>query len=352
MNIVNTIGIKTARARSSKEESPPKKILVMRYQALGDTIITLPYLQNLKRQYPEIELHFLTRQEVSQIPVHVALFDKVITIGGGRNVKLQFLASLIKIPWLLTQGYDAVLDLQNHRISRIIRKLLFVKYFSEFEIDQRTRLSAGERTRNAIEGLWRWNIEADTKFVLKKKLDIKRLLQGNGWKEGFDLIVLNPAGYSQARNWPLQSYCETAKLWLERVSPKTQFVLLLLPTLQQKASYIKQYLGDTCIDLTGKASQIEAFAILQKCRLIITEDGGLMHMAWIQRTPTLALFSSSRKDWSAPQGSWSICLDSADLECGPCNLEICKYADNRCLTRYTPELVVKHGMAISRSSNA
>ena len=60
-----------------------------------------------------------------------------------------------------------------------------------------------------------------------------------------------------------------------------------------------------------------------------------MHMAWTQGTPTLALFSDSRRDWSAPQGSWSDCLRFLpDLPCGPCGLPVCKFGDNRCLTRY------------------
>jgi heptosyltransferase II len=351
MNSDNKIEVKTARSNPWKKNSPPKKILVMRYQALGDTVIILPYLQNLKRQYPLIKLHFLTRKEVSLIPTSIELFDEIITIGGERNLKLQFLLSLLKIPWLVAQGYDAILDLQNHSISRIIRKFLPVKSFSEFEVDRRTMFSAGERTRQAIENLWRWNIRLDTKFALKTKLDVSELLKQNGWKEDHDLIVLNPAGYSPARNWPLKSYIETAQLWLQGINPKSQFVLLLLPSLQEKASYIANALGDFCIDLTGKANQVEAFSILQKCKLVITEDGGLMHMAWVQGIPTLALFSSSRKDWSAPQGSWSICLDSSDLECGPCNLAICKYRDNRCLTRYTPEFIVSSGVEIVSKIN-
>jgi len=324
--------------------SPPKKILVMRFQALGDTVITLPYLLSIKKQYPGIELHFLTRDEVSGIPKSVILFKKVITIGGGRNAKIQFLLSIIKMPSLWMQRYDVVLDLQNHRISKIIRKLLTPKAWVQF--DRSSPLSAGERTRQTIEALWKWKISLETKFVLKREWSIQDLLLKNGWKRDCELVVLNPAGFFPSRNWPVENYVMFAKLWLRLINSKTQFLIMLLPTLRNKSNFIKAELGDACIDLTGMANQVEAFSILQQCKFILSEDSGLMHMAWVQGIPTLALFSSSRKDWSAPQGNWSDCLDSSDLDCGPCALEICKFGDNRCLTRYSPDFVLDKAQSL------
>lgn len=334
------------RARPWKKNIPPSKILVMRFQALGDTVITLPYLQSLKRQYPEIELHFLTREEVSPIPKNIVLFDKVITIGGGRNAKIQFLLTLLKLPWLILQRYDAVLDLQNHKISCIVRKFLFAKAWAEFDIDRNTTLSAGKRTKQTIEALWRWEVKLDTKFNIQNKGNDLELLKRNGWEADRELIVLNPAGFSPSRNWPLQHYVEFAKLWMEKVNARAQFVLLLLPEHESKATYLSNELGEHCLNFTGNANQVTAFSIIQRSSLMLSEDSGLMHMAWVQGIPTVALFSSSRKDWSAPQGEWSYCFDSSDLECGPCMQEVCQYGDNRCITRYTPEIVLQKAMSL------
>lgn len=315
----------------------PKKILIMRFQALGDTVITLPYLQSLKHLYPKTELHFLTRKEVSAIPEAVDIFKRVIAIGGGRSAKAQFALLLLKMPWLWRQRYDAVIDLQNHKISKIVRRLVAAKAWTEF--DRTSSLSAGERTKNTIEAIGFGKIKLDSNFKFKTTPDVFEL--NRQWKPGHRLVALNLAGFSPSRNWRLENYIAFAKLWLEQVDDCTQFVLLLLPSLQEKATLIEEALGDHCIDLTGKADQVQAFYIVSKCSLMLSEDSGLMHMAWIQRVPTLALFSSSRKDWSAPQGEWSYCFDSADLPCGPCMLEVCRFNDNRCLTRYTPAIVLQ-----------
>lgn len=330
-----------------KGESPPSKILAIRFQALGDTIITLPYLNDVKKQYPSLVLHLLTRKEVMSIPREMNFLDRVIAVGGGRNAKVQFVLLLLMLPWLWYQRYDAVIDLQNHKISRIIRKLLMTKAWVEF--DRSSPISAGERTRQTIEALWIWKVSMNTNLPLKNSSP-ETLLKENGWVENSKLVVLNPAGFCLSRNWPIESYIQYARLWMQKVYTNSQVVLLLLPSQQSKAQKIKQALGTQCIDLTGKADQVTAFSIVSKCEAVLSEDSGLMHMAWVQGIPTIALFSSSREDWSAPQGNWSVCLSSSDMECGPCQLEVCKFGDNRCLTRYTPQFVLDKTMTVLKST--
>ena len=327
------------KAKHWNGNKPPRKILVIRLQALGDTIITLPYISGLKSQFPDSELHFFSRREVSGVPASVLLFNRIFALRGGRNPKLQFAHALLMLPVLWSQRYDAVLDLQNNRISRIIRRLLDPPGWTEFDLYSPS--SAGERTRKTIEALWSWNILPQFRFSFRagasQSLD---LLSGGGFRLGHELVILNPAGYCPSRSWPLKNYVDFARKWREKISASTQFVLLLLPAHKSKALFIKQELGDYCIDLTGKANQLQAFEIISRASLMLTEDSGLMHMAWVQKVPTIALFSSSRKDWSGPQGEWSMCLDSSDLECGPCGLEVCRYHDNRCLTRYSATYVL------------
>lgn len=332
MKIVN-------RVKAWRDIKPPGKILAIRFQALGDVVITLPYLQNIRQQFPDMTIHFLTRKEVSAIPKSIGLFDKVFEIGGGRNVKLQLILLLLKCPLLIFHRYDAVLDLQNNVLSILLRRLLRARAWAEF--DKHSPMSAAERTRQTIESLWSWRIVAE-KLQTQPSAQAEILLRDHGYREGNSLVVLNPAGYCESRNWPIQSYIELALAWLRQVNSKTQFVLLLTEHHRAKSNAIKEALGSSCVDLTGRANQTEAFAILGKCNFVLTEDSGLMHMAWVQDVPTLALFSSSRKDWSAPQGERSFCMDSSDMECGPCLLDVCKFNDNRCLTRYSSGVIIRH----------
>lgn len=318
-------------SRPWRRVAPPRRVLAIRFQALGDTIITLPYLQDFKRRNPTIEIDLLTRKEVSAIPKAVELFDNVYEVGGGRNAKIIFLKAVLRIPVLVSRRYDAVLDLQNNRISRFVRKALFAKAFVEF--DRSSPRSAGERTAQTISALGLGTMTGHTQFKFKS------VFKSNFEPASKLTIVLNPAGYCESRKWPIENYVEFAKIWIAKLHDDVKFLLLLMPSQQKAAIQLRDAIGSACVDLTGNADQVLAFQIISKCSLMLSEDSGLMHMAWVQGVPTVALFSSSRKDWSAPQGPRSVCLDSSDLECGPCQLEVCKFGDNRCLTRYSPEQV-------------
>jgi ADP-heptose:LPS heptosyltransferase len=96
-------------------------------------------------------LDFLTREEVSDIPKHVALFDRVFEIGGGRDEWRQVASAMALLPQLWRRRYDVVLDLQRNRVSRLVRRLICPRAWSEF--DRYSPLLAGERTRLTIEAV-------------------------------------------------------------------------------------------------------------------------------------------------------------------------------------------------------
>jgi ADP-heptose:LPS heptosyltransferase len=329
------------RFRVWKKGKKPRRILAIRYQAMGDVVITLPYLLDLKSNYPESALHFLTRKEDSAIPESIFLFDQVIPVFGGRNAKLQFAYTLLLLPYLWFQQYDVVLDLQNSRVSRILRKLLATGAWSEF--DRVSPFLAGERTRHAIDAIQLSAVNINTRFRFRTPdPSLVEKMKSAGWDGRSRIVVLNPAGSFSSRNWPLENYLAFARQW--RVHSPVQFMILGLPSLQPQAIFLKQHLGNVLIDLTGKTSPVEAFRLAGKAHFMLTEDGGLMHMAWVQGVPTLALFGSTRSDWSSPCGAWSRCLDSSDLPCGNCMDAVCQFGDVHCLTRYSPDFVFKEAL--------
>ena len=330
-----------------KKVDPPKKILAIRLQAMGDTIITLPYLQSLKDQLPSVEIYFLTRKEVGAIPRQLDMFSQVIEIGGGRNEKLQFINCLLWLPYLWWQQYDAVIDLQHNRISRFIRKVLFTKAWSEF--DRSSPILAGERTRATIDALGLKPVNISSLIKVRTLSAVDNKLKLHGWNGRSNLVIVNPAGAFATRNWPLENYGTFVQQWLEKVDPDSVFVVLGFSSMKEKARTFKLHLKEKIIDLSGLTSPFEAYCIVRRARFVLTEDSGLMHMAWTQRVPTLAIFGSSPSYWSAPMGVWSRCLHSSDLPCGNCFLATCKFGDNHCLTRFTPERVVAEALELMKS---
>src|SRR5207237_8277074 len=67
----------------------PSRVLVIRLQAFGDTVATLPYIAALKRLWARTEFDLLTRQEVADLPRSVDLFTIIFALLGGRDWRRQ-----------------------------------------------------------------------------------------------------------------------------------------------------------------------------------------------------------------------------------------------------------------------
>ncbi len=324
----------------------PRRILAIRLQAMGDMIITLPYLQQLKKMLPAgTRLDLFTREEVEAIPKSIFLFDKVYSIRGGRNVKKQFFYTGLLLPKLLLRRYDVIIDLQHNIVSRFVSKLLMPKAWSVF--DRFSAIAAGESTRLTIEAIGLGTCYADNAgFNFKNENDdTNEMLISNGWDGKSKLVVLNPAGAFSTRNWPIENYIGFAERWLEQF-PQTQFLMIGVNTIAEKASTVKSKLGNKLIDLVNKTTAVQAFRIIQKVQFVLSEDSGLMHMSWVSGIPTLALFGSTKAYRATPLGKQSLLLHSSDLPCGNCMLEICKYGDTHCLTRYTTQFVFEKAIGL------
>ncbi|NVJ46191.1 MAG: glycosyltransferase family 9 protein [Cytophagia bacterium] len=312
---------------------PSKKILFIRLQAIGDSIITYPYIREFVDRNPDFEVHFLTRSYASGIPQHLKFFNRVWILKGKKRPVHRLPFTLLMLPFLRLQQYDIVCDLQNNRESRLIRRLLFPKKHSSF--DAYSPIPAGERVYNAINNL---GLNYSRPNFRRYNINIEPCIKLD---ENVLKVVVNPAGYFSSRNWPHDHYIEWAKEVLEYSRKKIQFVLIGIDRVEAFAKAFELEFPEHTLNLVNKTSLSQAFALIQKMDFVLSEDSGLMHMAWVSGVKTLAIFGSTRSDWSRPLGDHTMFLDSSDMECGNCMLATCKFGDNRCLTRYSSKLVFK-----------
>ncbi|MBN9384517.1 MAG: glycosyltransferase family 9 protein [Chitinophagaceae bacterium] len=337
-------------ARPWTQRQLPRRILAIRLQAMGDVVVTLPYLQGLRESLPpSVELDFLTREETEGVPRQIHLFNNVYALGGGRDKKKILLYTLLMLPRLLLRRYDVIIDMQHNIYSDIVRKTVRPKAWALF--DRYSPISGAERYRQTVSAVGLGENEASYNLRLKDASKGLQLLRDKGWNGQDELVVLNPAGAFTTRNWAIDNYTAFARLWLEQ-RPRTKFLVLGVPFIAAKAAALQQQLGPHLLNLTGQTTTEEAFSILQHARLMLSEDSGLMHMAWISGIPTLAMFGSTRSDWSRPLGDHTFLLASSDLPCGDCMLASCPHGDVHCLTRHTPEKMLAHALSLIEKTTA
>lgn len=310
----------------------PQRILLVRFHALGDVALTLPCATALRARLPGSRIDYLTCTESAPLVRSLDIFNNILEIpartGSDASTILEYGA------FAREQQYDLIIDVQRNRGSRWIRRIASPEAWAEF--DRYSLYPAAERVLQCFHRSGFGDLVPEFSVPIREAVrrDAAGLLDDAGRDSNKPLIVLNPAGLWQTRNWPTANYVAMAKLW--RSEAPVQFIFLGTERIRSKAQEIITQLGEDVIDLTGRTNVGEALAILTLASAVITEDSGLMHMSWAAGVPTVALFGSTDHRKSAPVGAHVRVFDSGDLPCGNCQEEICRFGDVHCLTRRSP----------------
>jgi heptosyltransferase II len=330
--------------RAWKKSNLPKKILFIRLHAFGDMLAAMPAVQHLKELLPNVEMHMLVCAQYADLPMNMTAFSKVHTLKHARGGWEMAFDLLAIYPSLLLERFDAVIDVQNNIFSRTARKALFPTAWTQF--DRYSKIHVVRRYQNTVNALGIATTDIGRKVALRDETSGLEKLQTHGWNGKDKLIVLNPCGMFPTRQWGIEKYLAFARLWLEKVEKNTKFVLLGYDTMHEKTLLLQKELGNHCINLIGKTSVLEVFNIVRNVHLTLSDDGGLLHVSWINHVPTIGFLGASPSYWGIPLGEKSYGFTSDDLPCGNCHRTDCIWGDNRCLTRVTLEMALNQAIKL------
>jgi heptosyltransferase II len=328
-------------------DSAPRKILVIRFQAIGDVVVTMPACGALRQMLPKARIDLLTSDSCAEIPRAIRLFDRIDSATAGQGRWKRVLHAVLLGARLRSEHYDVILDLQRHRISRLIRRIAKPLAWGEFD-----RFSPRHSLERVLDTC-RLAGFPDLKPVygLDLKPEVRErafcMLRNNGWDGKTKLVILNPAGLWSTRNWPLARYEELAARWSE-IEP-VRFLFVGTSRIRAKVGHLADKLPGSIIDMADKTSLAEALGIVQHASVVVSEDSGLLHMAWVSGIPTVALFGSTRSDWTRPLGNHSRFVGSEDLPCGACMQPVCRFEDVHCLSRYSAEAILRLAQEAEKS---
>ena len=131
----------------------------------------------------------------------------------------------------------------------------------------------------------------------------------------------------------------------------TRILLLGTENAQDGAATINNELGESVINLVDKTTPLEAMILVRSLSLMVSDDSGLMHLAWTNRVPTIGIFGASRRTWSRPVGKHTRSVGSEDLPCGPCMSESCLRNDRICSTRVSVDEITNLSAELLEEGN-
>ena len=327
----------------------PRRLVVIRLHAFGDTAITFPLLAALKRRLPSLRLDVVTDVRSKELFEAHRDVDGVYAFETRQRRLTKGLAVLRTAAVLRRRAVPAVLDLQRNRWSRLLTRLLVPRAWAAFDRHApKTALARYAEAAGAL-GL----APGEPVFAPHARADLVAAAQARlgaaGWDGASPLVCLNPAGGWETKQWPLDRYVALGR----RLESAGCRLLALSPApVPPRFRALTEALSPGLLDFTGKTTPGEALALVSLASLVVSEDSGLMHLAWVQGVPTLALFGSSRAAWSRPEGPRSGGFYSEDLACGACMQPTCARGDLLCLTRVSVDEVEARAASLMRPGTA
>jgi heptosyltransferase-2 len=156
------------------------------------------------------------------------------------------------------------------------------------------------------------------------------------------VIGINPGStYGSAKRWLPERFAEVARRLVERVRQREgkQAAVMVLGAKGEESlgKSIAALVETRSVVLSGSTTIRELMAATKRCRLLLTNDTGPMHIAAAFGVPVVAVFGPT--DWrtTSPYGQeQSIVREPVD--CAPCFLRECPI-DHRCMTRVSCDRV-------------
>lgn len=297
------------------------KILVCGPNWLGDSIMSMPAIQVLKRQFPGVRLTMLVKPGVAPLWRMHAGVDTVLELNKGLP------GTIAAILDIRERGFDAAYVFPNSFRSA------FIPFMGGIPV----RTGAAGHSRGFMltdvvqmtpENLWEqhqmWEYfrifgippaagknETPVIKVPQAVIDEVRGSFGLGGRSGF-LGLVPGAARGASKRWPVEHFAEVGRTLSS--SLKCGVLLFGTPGEKELCGQICEAIGTHAVNLAGRTAIPDFVVLLGLCRLVITNDCGGMHLASASGTKVVAVFGLTDPAKTGPIGADSIVVSAEGVE--------------------------------------
>lgn len=328
-------------------------ILVIQTAFLGDAILTLPMIQELKKKSSESKLDVLVTPSTQGIFSSSPYIDDVIVID--KRVKHKSIKGLnYIIKELRKKSYSKIYSPHRSLRSAYITIRLGVKETYGFDNSslkyayknivkykqtdhevQRNLELIGKNTEDKS-----WKILPEIIIDETGKEKVADFLSSN--KIDAEFIAVAPGSVWETKRYPKEYFSEVIKIL---VAKNEKVVLIGGESDKLIFDEIAYNLNDKVINLAGKFSVTETIHLLRRAKLLITNDSAPTHMGMCADIPVLTIFCSTVAGFGFyPYNKKSRYLSYDKLDCKPCGIHgyrQCPLKTFDCGYKLMPEDILK-----------
>lgn len=286
------------------------RVLFILLRAMGDVLLATPAIRAFKKAYPTILIDVLVERIPSQ-PLHNNPDISRIIISPNRGSRIrEYLPVILR---LQRYKYQTVIDFQSTPGSALLARLTRAPVRVGFN----RRMRSWAYT-NAIEPGKTLAYAPLSKFKLLETFDVPppslsevlprlyptddakataiEFLQKNSINEDHLLIGFAPYCRRDWRMWPIVKWRELLTSFSKRNNPT--WLLFAAPNERESLMELENCAGVSII-WVGMDDLLEAAALMQKCRAVVSGENGLLHLAVAAEVPTFSIFCGrdAPKQW-------------------------------------------------------
>lgn len=329
-----------------------RRILVIKWSALGDVVIASAVMEDLARAFPDAVIDLNTQPNCVNLFAHDPRFAEVWAIDV-RSRQHRWANSLGWLKKARAGRYDLVIDLQRSDHTRLLLTLLWLSGGApRVRIGNRggfpythqpaIRESGAHPLLTMQSVLQAIGIPTVTPHpVLYPAPDrlaaVAALRQRHGLDEGRYVVLLpGSAAAHPLKRWGAAHFAELARLLHAQGVPK--IVVIGGPDEVAECAEIAA-VGDYGVNLNGQLQLLDIAPLCEGALAIIGNDTGTAHFASAADRPLLVLCGPTDPRRVKPIGSRSIAVQ-AQLPCSNCYARTCRNPDSHaCMKAITAEWV-------------
>ena len=305
--ICNVIGI--FNKNKLKEIRKVDRILVVQLWGIGETILTLPAIEALRRKFPKSEINALVTARNKDIYFNNKNIGKIIVLKLNPFSINSFILKNAK-------KYDLVMDMEEYlNVSAIISFFVgrrVVGYSHNARAKLYTRRVKYNDKQHAVQTFLdlvraldiNYNASRlpELNFSKNDKNVVDKFFKGSKVKPNDFVVCVAPGAAESARcrMWPYNRYAELCDELIERHKARIIFVGALNEI--ELVNKIQNYMEKKTISAAGKLTLSQLFCLISKSNLFIGNDAGPMHVAAAQGVKTLGLFGPNLPVRFGPYG--------------------------------------------------
>ena len=347
----------------------PARVLIRVPNWVGDAVMALPALRELRRIFAGSHITLAARPWVQGLFEGEGLADNFISLGDahrppGRAIRFiseasRFRRERFDFAVLLTNSFGTALAARAGGVKKVAgyatdaRRLLLdqvIPFEPAYKTIHQVRyyLNIAAHIETGITGKGHVDFqdcEPRLEVSEEQKQHARSLLArfGLGGDPG-QILAINPgATNSSAKRWPAERFAKTA----DRLNERRGFHTVIVGTTADKkvAEEVARQMRTRAAMIAGETSIAELKAVLACARLVISNDTGTSHVSAALGVPTVVVFGPTEHVSTRPL-SQRAAVVRHDVECSPCMLRECPI-DHRCMTRVEVDDVYNAAQALS-----